>query len=362
MKTWTYLWLNEGFASFIEFLCVDHLFPEYDIWTQFLTDMYTPALMADSLDNSHPIEVVVNNPAEIDEIFDEISYNKGASIIRMLYHYLGDDNFRKGMHLYLTKFKYANTVTEDLWECLEKASGKQVVNIMQGWVQQMGFPKVKVVSNVQEKNGCRLVIEQTKFTSNGKINDSFFWMIPISISTSKSSTIIETVLDKKKMEIFVEGVTEKDWIKLNPGTVGFYRTQYSPEMLEKFVPAIKSLTLSALDRLGLIDDLFALIQNGSNSTISGLKLIDAYRNETNFTVWSSIGSSLSKLKIVLSHTDGLCGKFDAFGRSLFGPLFAKIGWEAKENEIHTQTLLRSLVLNKLISHNCEETCKEAKRR
>lgn len=137
MEWWTCLWLNEGYASFVEFLCVNHLFPEYDIWTQFLTDMYTPALSADCLENSHPIEVAVNHPAEIDEIFDEISYNKGASVIRMLHHYLGDDDFRKGMNLYLTKYQYKNTITENLWECLEEASGKTVANIMQTWIKQV---------------------------------------------------------------------------------------------------------------------------------------------------------------------------------------------------------------------------------
>lgn len=96
MEWWTYLWLNEGYASFVEFLCVNHIFPEYDIWTQFVTDMHTRALELDTLQNSHPIEVEVHHPAEIDEIFDEISYNKGASVIRMLHNYLGDEIFRKG--------------------------------------------------------------------------------------------------------------------------------------------------------------------------------------------------------------------------------------------------------------------------
>ena len=91
MEWWTHLWLKEGFASFIEFLCVDHLFNEYDIWTQFVTDVYTRALDLDALHNSHPIEVPVGHPSEIDEIFDDISYNKGASVIRMLHQFIGDD-------------------------------------------------------------------------------------------------------------------------------------------------------------------------------------------------------------------------------------------------------------------------------
>lgn len=361
MDWWTELWLNEGYASFVEFLCVNFLFPEYDIWTQFVTDMYTAALDADCLDNSHPIEVPVNHPSEIDEIFDEISYNKGASVIRMLHNYLGDDDFRKGMNIYLKKYQYLNAVTENLWECLEEASKKPVGNIMRTWIKQMGFPKVRIAKNVQEEKGRRLVLEQTKFTANGNVDEKSFWLIPVTISTKNSSNAFTTVLDQKETEVFIEGVTDNDWIKINPGTIGFYRTQYSPEMLERFVPAISDLSLPPLDRLGLHDDLFALVQNGSSSTVDSLKLIDAYRNEDNFTVWSSIVTSLSKLKNILSHTD-LTDKFNAYGISIFAPLAEKLGWESKPNENHLETLLRSLILSRLISFHDSKTCEEAKRR
>lgn len=129
MEWWTHLWLNEGYASFVEFLCVNKLFPDYDIWTQFVTDMYTRALELDCLKNSHPIEVPVGHPSEIDEIFDEISYAKGASVIRMLHHYIGDADFRKGMNIYLTRHQYKNTKTEDLWAALSEASSKPVARV-----------------------------------------------------------------------------------------------------------------------------------------------------------------------------------------------------------------------------------------
>ena len=121
LKWWTHLWLKEGYATWIEFLCVDHLFPQWDIWTQFLTDTLNPAKSLDSLSSSHPIEVSLNskidcsnlplgtsinflikveveNPAQVDEIFDLISYNKGASVIRMLFDWIGEANFKKGMN------------------------------------------------------------------------------------------------------------------------------------------------------------------------------------------------------------------------------------------------------------------------
>lgn len=337
------------------------MFPSYDIWTQFVTDMYTPALDADCLNNSHPIEVPVGHPSEIDEIFDEISYNKGASVIRMLHHFLGDDDFRKGMQHYLTKYQYQNTVTENLWSSLEHASSKPVADIMRTWIKQMGFPVVKVTKDVQEKNGRRLTLKQTKFTADGSADEKSFWMIPIEISTPKAKNAYTTVFDTKETEVFIEGVSDKDWIKVNPGTIGFYRTQYTSQMIEQFIPAITNKSLPPLDRLGLHDDLFALVQNGSSSTVDSLKLIDAYRNENNYTVWSSISTSLGKLKNILSHTD-LSEKFNAYGRQLYGPIAEQLGWDSKPNESHLDTLLRSLVIAKLVAFNCEKTCEEAKRR
>lgn len=268
MEWWTHLWLNEGYASFVEFLCVNHLFPEYDIWTQFVTDMYTRALELDCLKNSHPIEVPVGHPSEIDEIFDEISYNKGASVIRMLHHYIGDEDFRKGMNIYLTRHQYKNTSTEDLWTALQEASSKPVAEVMSTWIKQMGFPVVKVKSAVQKGNSRVLTLEQEKFCADGGTpENAIIWMIPINISTPKSKNAYSTVLDKKKMEITLNDVGADDWVKINPGTIGCYRTQYPPEMLEQFIPAIKNKSLPPLDRLGLLDDLFALVQAGQTSTV-----------------------------------------------------------------------------------------------
>lgn len=269
MEWWTHLWLNEGYASFVEFLCVNHLFPNFDIWTQFVTDMYTRALELDGLRNSHPIEVPVGHPSEIDEIFDEISYNKGASVIRMLHHWIGDEDFRKGMNIYLTRHQYKNTSTEDLWQALSEASNKPVGEVMSTWVKQMGFPVVSV-STKQDGTKRVLTLSQDKFTADGSApNESYFWKIPITISTKKSPTEIHHsfVLDSKKTEIVLDDIPNDTWVKINPGTVGFYRTRYPPKMLEEFLPSIKDMTLPPLDRLGLLDDLFAMVQAGQTSTV-----------------------------------------------------------------------------------------------
>lgn len=364
MEWWTHLWLNEGYASFVEFLCVDHIFPEYDIWTQFVTDMYTRALELDGLKNSHPIEVPVGHPSEIDEIFDEISYNKGASVIRMLHNYIGEEDFKKGMSLYLTKHQYKNTSTEDLWEALEMASKKKVGAVMSTWIKQKGYPIVSV--DEKQVGSDRIVtVSQTKFKgiNESKAEENYTWVIPVTFSSSEnpSQTIHVAVLEKSCGEVVLPNLPPNAWVKVNPGTVGYYRTNYSPQMLEAFLLSIVDLSMPPLDRLGLLDDLFAMVQAGHTPTVQVLRLMDAYRNEDNYTVWSSITNCLVKLQLLLSHTD-LEEKFNAYGCRLYKPIADKLGWDVKPIESHLDTLLRSLVLNRLVSLNCAETIAEAKKR
>ncbi|XP_011182080.1 puromycin-sensitive aminopeptidase isoform X2 [Zeugodacus cucurbitae] len=364
MEWWTHLWLNEGYASFVEFLCVNHLFPEYDIWTQFVTDMYTRALELDSLKNSHPIEVPVGHPCEIDEIFDEISYNKGASVIRMLHDYIGEEDFRKGMNIYLTRHQYKNTFTEDLWTALQEASSKPVAKVMSTWIKLKGFPVVSVESVQQGDNQRVLKLTQNKFTADGSAPDGdYTWVIPVTISTSRDpEKIAKTfLLDQKSMEVVLDNVSADDWVKINPGTVGFYRTRYSKEMLEKLLPAVRQMELPPLDRLGLIDDMFAMVQAGQASTAEVLKLIDSYRNETNYTVWTAITNSLANLHILISHTD-LMEDFNRYGEKLYRPVADRLGWDVREGENHLDTLLRSLVLSRLVSFRCKDIIAEAQKR
>ncbi|XP_022902061.2 puromycin-sensitive aminopeptidase [Onthophagus taurus] len=363
MEWWTHLWLNEGYASFVEFLCVNHLFPEYDIWTQFVNDIYSRALELDGLKNSHPIEVPVGHPSEIDEIFDDISYNKGASVIRMLHHYIGDEDFRKGMNLYLTRHQYKNTFTEDLWAALEEASKKPVGAVMSTWTKQMGFPVIQVTSTPKpDGKGVTLNLTQRKFCSDGSPpKEEYMWIIPISVSTSKNpgKEVANTVLKAKEGTIELNDVTENDWVKLNPSTIGCYRTQYPPEMLEKLVPAIKNRSLPPLDRLGLLDDLFAMVQAGHTGTVEVLKLMTAFEEEVDYTVWSSISNVLTKLGVLLSHTNSE-KQFNEYKKKLLSKVFLRLGWDSIEGETHLDTLLRGLILGRLAWLDDENFINDAK--
>ncbi|KAL6058582.1 Aminopeptidase [Balamuthia mandrillaris] len=197
MQWWTHLWLNEGFATWVGNLAVDHLFPEWDIWTQFLTDYVCSGLQLDSLESSHAIEVDVDHPAEIGEIFDAISYDKGASVIRMLANYLNEDTFKYALHRYLLKHTYKNAVTSDLWKSLSKASGKKVNVLMNRWVKDVGYPVLVAETFVNETSGDLILrVSQERFlltaaTTNKPNeeqtdNEEQSWWIPLSVLTSEN--------------------------------------------------------------------------------------------------------------------------------------------------------------------------------
>src|SRR3989344_4623814 len=142
MEWWTHLWLNEGFASYIPYLVIEKLFPKWNIWERFTNDTQGIALRLDALKTTHPIEVEVHHPDEIGEIFDAVSYSKGASIIRMLANYIGAENFRNGLRYYLKKHSYKNTETIHLWQAFEKVSKKPVARMMHNWTSKPGYPVV----------------------------------------------------------------------------------------------------------------------------------------------------------------------------------------------------------------------------
>ncbi|XP_077968024.1 puromycin-sensitive aminopeptidase-like [Styela clava] len=367
MEWWTHLWLNEGFASFMEYLATDHCHPKFDIWTQFVSHDYMRGIDLDALDNSHPIEVPVGHPEEIDEIFDAISYSKGASVIRMLHNWIGDENFRKGMHNYLKQHAYKNAFTEDLWDALGDASGKPVRDVMGSWTRQMGFPVVSVTVKSRTDNSVTLKLSQKKFYANQKtIKDgkSPMWSIPISFSTyeSPSKPVKDVLLKDETMEVTLENVAKTSWIKANPGTYGFYRVQYSHELLELLLPAIKDKSLPERDRLGFENDMFALAASGIAPTTDFLDALSAYENETNYSVWCDLDANIGSLSVLLWNDEDALNKFKKYILSLYDSTNTTLGWDPQSGEGHLTAMLRSLMIRRVGRFGCEKTIAEANKR
>lgn len=352
MKWWTDLWLNEGFASYMEYVCIDALFPEWHVWDLYVSDRYTVALKLDALINSHPIEVTVNHPDEINEVFDMISYSKGSAVIRMLAEYVGHDVFRDGLRKYLKTHSYKNTETIHLWESLEKVSKKPIKQMMNNWTKKTGYPLVSL-----SKTKHSYFAEQERFLSS-RISkkdtaDKTVWNIPISYESN--GEILKTFMTKKKIPLIGSSIG-----KLNLGENSFIRTKYDEETLAKLRQEIENGNLGVKDRLGLIRDVFILAEAGEINTTTALEFSMSYKNETEYIVWSEISNGISRVNTLLSD-ESLREKYRSYARSLFSTIAEKMGWIPNENEPHSYVFLRSLALSNAALYGDEKIIKHAKK-
>ena len=366
MEWWDDLWLNESFASWMGNKAVDWLFPEWEMWTQFVNMDTNRALSLDGLKNSHPIEQAVKNPAEVSQLFDAISYSKGASVIRMLENFLGEESFRKGLNRYLSSHMYDNARTEDLWSALETESGRPVTAIMDSWVKQMGYPVLQVESD-RTGGQTTLSVTQERFvydrllgdTGPDSDSDNEVWRVPVSASQGREESTV-TVMDGRQTQIDVPGSSD-GWVKLNPLQTGFFRVNYSTEDWQRLVPAIESLELHATDRLGVQNDAYALSRAGLLPVTQFLSLAQAYKNEDDASVWSDLASNLRDIEQLISD-EAIHPAYQGFAREIFGPAARKIGWEPKSGEGHLDALLRSTVLSQAGSYHDPDVTAQASER
>lgn len=325
MRWWTDLWLNEGFASWIEYMAVDHIFPEWEMWTQFIAEEQQAALRLDALDNTHPIEVPVHHPDEIRTIFDTISYAKGSSVIHMLHDYLGPADFKKGLHEYLKKHAYGSTDTVDLWSALSEASDKDVGAFMHAWTAEPGFP---VISSEASK-----VTQQRFYLSQPNPPSETLWHVPLLAEP------------QQKVDALVKrsGQLEPGAL-LNSGRSGFYRVAYDAATTKKLAQKVKEGKLQPVDRLGLLSDSFETAKAGYSSTSQSLELLASYHDEDNAAVWDIIGMAIGDLRGVMGTDDQVREAMKPYIGNLIQKQLARLGWEPSKGESHFDTLLRPSIL------------------
>lgn len=325
MRWWTDLWLNEGFASWIEYLAVDHVFPEWEIWTQFAVDNQQPALRLDALNNTHPIEVPVHHPDEIRTIFDTISYAKGASVIHMLHQHLGPTDFKKGLHLYLKKHAFKCTDTVDLWDALSEASGKDIKTFMQPWTTKPGFPIVKL-------DGAKLTQERF-YLIKPESADHTVWPVPL---LAKPAQKIDTLQA-------ASGTADSGTL-LNNGRSGFYRVAYDSQTTDYLTSQVMDGLLSPVDRFSILSDSFEIAKAGHGRTVDALKLLASFNDETHDAVWDIMHMAIGDVRSVMASDDKTRDAMKPFVRQLISKSLARLGWEPKKGEQHTDTMLRPTIL------------------
>lgn len=351
MRWWTDLWLNESFASWMSYLAVDHLFPDWKVWTQFIVDEQSLALKLDALEHTHPIEVEVRHPDEIRTIFDAISYEKGASVLLMLHNYLGAEAFRDGLRLYLKRHSYANTDTVDLWTALEEVSKKPVKKFMSAWTSQSGYPIVQA-----QLSDSKPHLKQERFYLNPAAKkEPAVWPIPLLASQPLAISTLE------KAEQTVSTKSLSDDFVLNHNRTSFYRVIYDPKHLEKLAAAIKAGALNELDRLGLLSDALEAAKAGYGSTVDALKLLPAYAEEDSAVVWDVITGGIGSIRVVMDD-DEMRTALKPFVRDLTAKQLKRLGWEEQPSDSHFDRLLRPTILG-LSSYGEEPAVvAEAKRR
>ncbi|CAG8468881.1 16603_t:CDS:10 [Funneliformis caledonium] len=363
MEWWDHLWLNEGFATWVGYLAVDKIFPDWDIWTQFVTEGFQYGLQLDSLRSSHAIEVPVNDPSEISQIFDAISYYKGASVIRMLSNFIGEDVFLSGIRRYLKRHEFSNASTDDLWKALTEESGSDVGQFMTGWTRVVGYP----VLTVKEPAPDTLEIRQCRFLSTGVISpeeDTTNWWVPLGIDLGP-----ETQNDMKSFVLAQKETTLKlslktsDFYQLNARKTGVFRVNYTPERLSKLGQAVKLGLLEVSDRIGAIADAGALATSGYSKTSGLLNFIKEFEDEDKYIVWLEISSRLGNiLHVWFEQSTPIYQGLLTFNRQLLSKLVPKLGWEYSESDDYLTTMLRTLIIKMAGRANDPETVKEAFRR
>jgi puromycin-sensitive aminopeptidase len=351
MEFWTQLWLNEGFARFMEFVAIDRLFPGWDGWTEFVQSVYGLAQSLDAMKSSHPVEMQVQHPDEIADIFDAISYAKGASLIRMISSYLGFDTFMEGLKIYLQRHAYGNATTEMLWQALEEASSKPVAQLMNPWTIQTGFPVLLLTNDGN--------LETPRFLASGPGSDptenSCSWPVPVTAIVEgedqcegpwmvngpegdETATLLENI---------GKWSAAGKWFKLNANQTAFVRVAYTPEQWQRLAPAmVPSGQLTAIDRLGLISDSFAAGRGGYSSIVDSLRLVENFgEHETaDYAVWQELSENLADLCSVY-RSQPFFPKFQAYITKIYAKQLEVLGWDAKEGESQRTGTLRASIIN-----------------
>ncbi|KAM3940520.1 glutamyl aminopeptidase [Leptodactylus fuscus] len=347
MDWWDDLWLNEGFASFFEYSGVNSSEPTWNMVDQILIDDLLPVMRDDALLSSHPIIVEVSTPAEITSVFDAISYNKGASILRMLENWLTPQKFQSGCQNYLKKYQFMNAKTDDFWASLAEASNQPVKEVMDTWTRQMGYP----VLNVESGN----IVKQQRFLLDPKANTSepespyrYMWNIPVTYYDTKDSAVkYVKFYNKSETSLSLEPYNSNavEFFKINDLHYGFFRVNYELQIWNQLATLIDTnhKAFTAGDRAGLIDDVFSLARAEKLDYDVALNLTKYLKNEKDYLPWVRAISGLSYLMDMLENDDTIYSKFQEYLLKQVKPIADDLGWQDEGSDV--DKLLRSSVLS-----------------
>jgi aminopeptidase N len=361
MAWWDNLWLNEGFASWMGTKCTAHFNPQWEVWlrrnlprdpTRRVGIAKEQAMEGDARSTTHPIQQRIATEAEANSAFDDITYKKGQSFLRMLESFLGEDVFRDGIRRYIGAHKYSNTTTADLWNALSEASKKPVGEIAAGWTEQPGFPVVKV----KRDPGGKVSLTQERFTVNFKDAPPLEWEIPLTYSVIGEAPA--TFLMTRKTDK-LENIPVDRALKLNVNGAGNYRVEYDAPSWTLLLQALPKLSVE--DRVNLLSDAWALVQADRAPVSLYFGLVEKLPASTDIAEREQIINVLDFINRLFVGNQQH-EKFQRYARLLLRPTFEMLGWEPKEGEPTTAANLRASLINALGDLNDPEIIADCRER
>jgi aminopeptidase N len=354
MAWWDNLWLNEGFASWMQAKAAEALHPEWQTWLN-SSGGRQGAMSEDARRTTHPIQQPIANESDAMAAFDTITYTKGQAVIRMLENYVGEDAFRAAIRAYMVQHAYGSATTADLWSALQTASGKPVTAVASGFTEQGGVPLVVAQASCAGDTQ-RVTLRQERFTIHDPAPRAQRWQVPVARGAIDGEVGEQVLLDSAAE--FAAGRCG-DPVKLNFGDVGYYRVQYDDVMRAALTRAIDRL--APADRANFVGDTWALVQAGRAAPTAFLDLAERVAGDDNRAVANQIIGALTRIDD-LEWNRPERAAFQACGRAMLRPLFDRVGWDAAPSEPADTALLRTRLIGVLGSFGDESIVAAAKRR
>ncbi|KAL5627077.1 hypothetical protein FOBRF1_001420 [Fusarium oxysporum] len=333
MRYWDGLWLKEGFATLMSWYAADKMFPSWHFWDSYVANTLQKALSLDSLTSSHSVELFISDSTDAKQIYDEISYQKGSCILRMVLNNLGDTKFFEGLKLYLRRHQFQCTESDDLWKAWEEVTGESIATSMRVWTKQPGFPVLRVSESRDESGkvtGVRLF--QQRFLTSGvakqedAVSDTIY---PLRFAIRHRQDF-ETV-DMNTRELVLS--PSSGLFKVNADHGSFFRTSYSHELLTRLLEEASKGSLSLRDCIGLSCDLKALVAAGVNKTSELLDLNVKFAELDSFYVWEMIDRNLRSIQSVYKfHGPELNEALRKLTSDVIGPKAEELGWTISKDD------------------------------
>jgi aminopeptidase N len=362
MAWWDDLWLNEGFASWMQVKAAEHFYPQWQTWLNGYGQKQF-ALALDARRTSHPIRQPVADASEAMAAFDGITYNKGQALIRMLENYLGEQAFRDGIRNYMTAHAFSNSTTADLWRALESAAGKPVTGIAASFTGQDGVPLIMAETRC-DGDKQRLTLRQDRFViaparSEGTVWAPRNWSVPVAFGPPDAAAArpAEVLLLEGSTEVAAGSCGEA--VKVNLGDIGYYRTEYGPRSRAALLGALAQM--APADRLNFVADGWALVQAGRTEPQVWLELIEQIRSDDHRAVWDQVIGALTRLDR-LARQRAERPALQNYARAKLRPVFDRLGWDGNGSGDNDDALLRASLISALGEFGDGELLAEARAR